>query len=261
MAKKTNRLKEILNILNKHGEVTVKDLARYLFTSEMTIRRDLNDLEGEGIIRRTHGGAILTDSYHYNEKTHYLIGKEIEKNVNQKSIIGFKAASLINNGEAVGFDLGTTIPFIAKYLDRAIQITAICVTFECVMELYNKKNVNLLISGGYLHRDSDVFSSDEGIELLKKIRTDKVFLSAGGIDAKLGLTCYHDFHVEIKKILMKSSKKTILVSDSSKFGNVKPSYFADLRDIQALITDENIPDQYKELITGMGIELIIAKLG
>ena len=261
MAKKTNRLKEIVSILNRYGEVSVKDLAGHLLTSEMTTRRDLNVLEEEGIIRRTHGGAILSDSYHYNDKTQYLIGKEIEKNVRQKSIIGLKAASLVNQGEAVGFDIGTTVPFIAKYLDRDINITAVCVTFECAMELYNKKNVNLFITGGYLHRDSDVFSSDEGIELLKKVRTDKVFLSAGGIDAELGLTCYHDFHVMIKKIMMKHSKKIILVADSTKFGNVKPSYFADLRDIHALITDENIPDHYRDLITGMGIELIIARLG
>ncbi|MFW6137991.1 MAG: DeoR/GlpR family DNA-binding transcription regulator, partial [Spirochaetota bacterium] len=160
----------------------------------------------------------------------------------------------------VAFDIGTTTPFIAKYLDRNIDITGVCVTFECAMELYHKKNVNLLLTGGFLHRDSDVFASDEGNDLLRKIRTDKFFVSAGGIDAQLGLTCYHDFHVEIKKILMKSSKKIILVSDSSKFGNVTPSYFADLSDIHALITDEKIPHNYKTILDEMGIELIIAKL-
>lgn len=258
MAKKQNRLKEILTILNKQSEASVKDLAKHLITSEMTIRRDLSFLEDEGIIRRTHGGAILMNSYHINDNNQYLIGKEIEKNVNQKSLIGIKAASLVNPGEAVAFDIGTTTTFIAKYLDRNIEITGVCVTFECAMELYNKKNVNILLTGGFLHRDSDVLASDEGNKLLKKVRTDKFFISAGGIDVKLGLTCYHDFHVEIKKILMKSSKKIILVSDSSKFGNVSPSYFADLSEIHALITDERIPQNYKNILNEMGIELIIA---
>lgn len=129
------------------------------------------------------------------------------------------------------------------------------------MELYNKKNIDLIIPGGYLHRDSDVLHSDEGIELLKKIRTDKVFISAGGIDNNLGLTCYHDFHVLIKKILMKSSKKIILISDSSKFEKIKPSYFADLSEMHALLTDDNIPEHYREIIKDLGIELIIARPG
>lgn len=261
MSKKKNRLKEIINILNKKGEITVKELAEHLFTSEMTIRRDLNDLEEEGMIRRTHGGAILLNSYTINNRNQYLVGKEIEKHVKQKSIIGFKAASLINPGETIGFDIGTTIPFIAKYLERTISISAVCVTFECAMELYNKKNVNLILPGGYLHRASDVFNSDEGIQLLKKIRTDKVFISAGGIDNNLGLTCYHDFHVRIKKILMKSSKKVILVSDSSKFGKIRPSYYADLSEMHALITDDTITQHYKKIIKDLGVELIIAKPG
>ncbi len=260
MSKKKNRLKGIVNILHKRGEISVKDLSDQFLTSAMTIRRDLDDLEEEGIIRRIHGGAILLDSYTVNDKTQYLIGKEIERNVKQKSIIGLKAASLINPGETVSFDIGTTIPFIAKYLERDISITAACVSFECAIELYNKKGVNLILPGGYLHRASDVFNSDEGIELLKKIRTDKAFISAGGIDNNLGVTCYHDFHVVIKKIMMKSSKKIILVSDSSKFGQVKPSYFADLSEMDAIITDDNVPEDYREIIGEMGIELIIARL-
>ena len=260
MSKKKNRLKEILDILNKNSEISVKDLADYLLTSEMTIRRDLDDLEKERIIRRTHGGAILLNAYTINDKNKYLIGKELERNVKQKSMVGLKAASLIKPNETVSFDIGTTIPFIAKYLDRDIFISAVCVTFECALELYNKKNVNLILSGGYLHRASDVFNCDEGIELLKKIRTDKAFISAGGIDSTLGVTCYHDFHVLIKKIMMKSSKKIILISDSSKFGKIKPSYFADLSDMDAVITDDKIPEHYRKIIEEMGIELIIAKL-
>lgn len=260
MSKKKRRLKEIIEILNKKGEVSVKEIAQKLIISEMTVRRDLSYLEEEGLIRRTHGGATLLDNFQINDDNQYLIGKEIDKNVRQKSLIGLKAVSMIKEGETIGFDIGTTVPFIAKYLDRNIKISAVCVTFECAIELYNKKNINLILTGGVLHRDSDVFDSYEGIELLKKIRTDKIFVSAGGIDDKLGLTCYHDFHVKIKKIMMSSSKKKILVADSSKFDNVKPSYFADLKDIDAIITDENIPQKYKNILSELGIELIIAKL-
>jgi len=259
MSKKKNRLREIFSILHKNGEISVKDLADHLLTSEMTIRRDLDVLEEEGIIRRVHGGAILATSYTANDRNQYLFGTEIQKNIKQKSLVGLKASSMINPGETVSFDIGTTIPFVAKYLPRDISISAVCLTFECAEELYNKKNVNLILPGGYLHRESDVFSSDTGTELLRKIRTDKAFISAGGIDQQLGVTCYHDFHVVLKEIMMKSSKKKILVADSSKFGNVKLAHFADLADMDTIITDENIPEAYRKLIEEIGIELIIAK--
>ena len=154
-------------------------------------------------------GAVLQDHYSINDRNKYLIGKEIEKHVKEKSSIGLKAASLVKPGETVAFDIGSTTGFIAKYIGREIEINALCVTFECAIELYHKKNVNLILTGGRLHRDSDVINSDEGIDIIKKIRTDKVFISAGGIDEKLGLTCYHDFHVLIKRALMESSKKII----------------------------------------------------
>jgi DeoR family deoxyribose operon repressor len=258
MSKKTKRMKTIIDLLNKKGEISVKELSQHLLASHATVRRYLGDLEEEGIIRRTHGGAILQDYYSINDSNKYLIGKEIEKHVKEKSSIGLKAASLVQPGETVAFDIGSTTHFISKYIGREIEIHALCVTFECAMELYHKKNVNLILTGGHLHRDSDVINSDEGIDIIKKIRTDKVFLSAGGIDEKLGLTCYHDFHVVIKRALMESSKKIILVADSSKFGTVTPSFYADLTEIDALITDSNIPEKYRSVLATLGVELIIA---
>jgi len=257
MSKRTNRMKVIIDLLKKNGKISVKELSQHLLTSPATVRRYLGDLEDDGIIRRIHGGAILQDYYSIDDSNKYLIGKEIEKHVKEKSSIGMAAASLVNPGETIGFDLGSTTYFIAKYIERNIKINALCVTFECAIELYHKTNINLIMTGGYLHRNSDIISSDEGIEIIKRIRTDKVFISTGGIDKKLGLTCFHDSHVVIKRTLMESSKKVILVSDSSKFGTVTPSYYADLTEIDALITDSNIPEEYKNNLESLGVELII----
>ena len=159
----------------------------------------------------------------------------------------------------MAFDIGTTVPFIAKYLPQDIKLSAICVTFKCAYELYHKKNVNLIVPGGYLDRDSDVFYSEESISFLSKVRTDKVFISVAGIDRSLGLTCYHDFHVAIKKLYMQSSKQVILIADSSKFGKVKPSHFGDIDDIDTIITDEDLPDEYREVFTDKDVDIIIAK--
>lgn len=252
-------MKQIVEIIQHRGKITVKDLAQLIMSSEMTVRRYLAELEERQLIKRVHGGAIPVSSVNFSGKNKYFMGKEITKNVNKKSSIGFSAASLISENETIGLDIGTTIPFIAKYLPKDMHLSAICVTFESAFELYHKPNVNLILSGGYLDRDSDVFHSDEGVAFLSKVRTDKVFISAAGIDRNLGLTCYHDFHVTLKKLFMNSSKQIILVADSSKFGLVSPSYFGNLSDIDILITDENISSEYIKICDDLGIKLIIAQ--
>lgn len=259
MSKKDKRMKQIVETLQREGEVSVKTLSDKLLTSEMTIRRYLDDLEERGLIKRIHGGAIPVSSFNINESNKYLIGNEITKNVNLKSAIGYHAATLINENETVGFDIGTTVPFIAKYIPGDKKLSAVCVTFECAYELYHKKNINLILPGGYLDRDSDVFYCEESVSFLSKIRTDKVFISAAGIDKKLGLTCYHNFHVTIKNMLMKSSKKIIIVADSTKFGMVSPSHFGDLSAVDTIITDDNLSMEYRETIESLKINLIIAK--
>lgn len=259
MPSKEKKLQQIVEIVQRQGRSSVRSLSEQILTSEMTIRRYLNELEEKGALKRVHGGAVPVSTYVIGEKKKYLIGNEITKNVESKSAIGFYAASLINDNETVGFDIGTTVPFIAKYLRNDISINAICVTFECALEIYHKKNTNMLLPGGYLDRDTDLFRSDEGITFLSKIRTDKVFLSTAGIDKNLGLTCYNDFHVTIKKLLMQSSNQIILVADSTKFGMVSPSFFGALDSIHTIITDDKIPLEYKMLFEDSGVEVIIAK--
>ncbi len=258
MTKRENRVKTIINLLNQKGEITVKEIARDLNVSDMTIRRDLLILEKENIIKRTHGGAVLFSSF-IDNKDVYIIGEQTEMNVGQKSIIGQKAASLINPNETIFLDAGTTTLFLAKYMDKDLPITALCYTFKHALEFHNQKNINLILVGGYYHRDSSVFHSKEGCDLIKNIRADKAFISTAGIDCSLGLTTYYYFEVDIKKAMIASAKKIILVADSSKFGKISVIYFASLKEIHTIITDNGITENYKNIIKDNGIELIIAE--
>lgn len=165
---------------------------------------------------------------------------------------------MIEEDDTVGFDIGTTVPFIAKWLKDDVKIDAVCVSVDCAMEFYHKENTNLILSGGYLHRDSGVFfQSDEGFAFLGRVRTDKVFLSAAGIHPELGLTCYHDFHVSIKRKLMNSTGQIILVADSTKFGMLSPVYFADLKEIDILVTDDGIPSDYRMKLQDLGVDVVV----
>jgi DeoR/GlpR family transcriptional regulator of sugar metabolism len=259
MSIKQNRMKEIIALLTEKDRVTVKECSSSLNTSEITVRRYLNELENEGIIRRIHGGATLIKNYVINRRNRYVLEKEMELNRELKDRIGKKSASLIKPGETVAFDNGSAPIFVALHLDKDIAINALCLTFRCALELYKKTNVNIIMPGGYLDRDSNNFYSDETLSTLKKIRTDKVFISPGGVDQKLGLTCFNVSDSNLKRQIMKSSKEVILIADSTKFGKVEPSYFSDISEINTLVTDEGIPEPYRELAHELGIRLVLAE--
>ncbi len=260
MNKRTIRYQSIVAILRKRGEVSTRQLAEILHTSEMTIRRDLNYLEEQGLIVRKYGGAYLTDRFPGDEEGSaysWYFGKEIGVNVREKSLVGRQAVSLIRPNETVAFDMGTTTHFIAHYLSRELALNAICISYDCFAELYNKPLVQIILPGGQLLRETNSFYSEEGIELLKKKRTDKVFISTGGIHKDLGLTVHYDYQVKLKRILMESSKQVILVSDSSKIDKVTPVHFAELKEINTFITDDGIPNDYADFVRALGIELMI----
>jgi len=259
MSIKRKRIEEIIALLTEKDSVTVKECSSNLNTSEITVRRYLNELEEEGIIRRVHGGATLIKNYVINRRNKYVLENEMELNRELKDSIGKKSASLVRPGETVAFDNGSTPIFVALHLDKEIAINALCLTFRCATELYKKQNVNIIMPGGYLDRDSNNFHSDETLNTLKKIRTDKVFISPGGMEQKLGLTCFNVSDSNLKRQIMKSSREVILIADSTKFGRVEPSFFADVSEIDTLVTDAGIPDLYKELVHELGIRLVLAE--
>jgi DeoR/GlpR family transcriptional regulator of sugar metabolism len=258
MGSKTKRYKEIIRILSADGKTSIKDFAELLQTSAMTIRRDLTDLEKLGLIDRFHGGAVLSNNRQVAENVKYLFDQELELNRLQKDAIGMKAASLIREGETIAFDIGTTSPFIARHLNPNTRITAICQTYECLKELYTRKNVDIMLASGHLNRETNVFYSSDGNSFLSRTRSDRVFISPGGIDRKLGLTCYSGADGEIKRILMQSSREVVMIADSTKMGKIWPTHFADFSDFSKIIIDADVSQEYRALFEGLGIEVILA---
>lgn len=255
--KQKKRLDQIIKLLSHKERMSVKEIADILNVSEMTVRRDLNNLQSGGVINRIHGGATLYD-VRKNSRESYILGEQIEKNARLKSAIGLKAASLIEPNETIFLDSGSTTPFIAKYVDPETPITVLCYTLKNAFILNNRKNTNLILAGGYYHKSSNIFHSHEGCELIKKVRADKAFIAAAGIDLKLGLTTVFYFEADIKRAMVESAKKVILVADSSKFGKVSTINFAMLDEIHTIITDNGITTDMRNSIMERGIELIIA---
>lgn len=243
-------------MLNQKSELSVKEIAEMLHVSDMTVRRDLNELERQGIIRRTHGGATLLDPSS-RVRDPYILGEQTAKNVREKSMIGIKAASLVRPDETILLDSGSTTPFVARHIDKDLPLTVLCYTFTNALEFYPRKNANLILLGGFFHRDSNIFHSVENRALISNIRADKAFISTGGLDPDLGLTTYFYYEADIKREMIRSARQIILVTDSTKFGKISVTHFAGLDEVDTVITDEGISDEYREILADRGIELLI----
>ena len=251
------RIQNIETLINRQVELSVKEIAKMLHVSDMTVRRDLDVLEEQGKIRRTHGGAVLLDPSSKVKET-YIHGEQTTKNMREKNLIGIKAASLVQPNDTIFLDSGTTTPFIAKHLNAELPLTVLCYTLANALEFYPRKNANLILMGGFFHRDSNIFHSVENQALINKTRADRAFIATAGIDSKLGLTTYFYYEADIKREMIRSARQIILVTDSTKFGKISITHFAGLDQVDMVITDQGISEEYREILSNRGIALIIA---
>ncbi len=256
MNKKTNRINEIVQILKINRGITVKELAAQLNVSHMTVRRDLEALSDQGIVRIFHGGAIYNPvPAGIDTKERYSLPAAVSRQTAEKIRIGEKAASLLKQGETIIIDTGSTTEYVAKHIPDNFPLTVICYSLNTLMLLYQKNACKLIFPGGYFHRETLMFESRESISLIKRNRAKTAFISASGIDIRLGVTCSTNYETDIKKALINSSQVKILLADSSKFGKISATYFADLNEFDIIITDTGISKEYKDSIKNKGIKL------
>ncbi|SHO52529.1 DeoR/GlpR family DNA-binding transcription regulator [Anaerocolumna xylanovorans] len=258
MSKKLDRLNQIATIVREKNGATVKELAAQFRVSEMTIRRDLSILESRHIINNVYGAAIYNPSSDTEviENPYSLSNAKITKD-SEKSRIGNFAASLINEEDVVIIDTGSTTEKLAMNINDSLHATILCFNINILNSLVDKENIKIIVPGGYFHHNTQMFESREGILLIKSIRATKVFVSAAGIHEKLGITCAANYEVPTKSAIMQSAVEKILLADSSKFGVVKSSFFADLSDFQMIVTDSALSDGWIDYINKLGIKLIM----
>lgn len=259
MSKKLQRANKIIEILKEKNGASVKELASILNVSEMTIRRDLNILKSNNIVKNVYGATIYNPLNNIQKLSNpYNITEEIIKNESEKLKIGQVAAKLIQPDDIIIIDTGTTTEKLAQSISDDIKLTALLYNINILTALKMKHNINLIFSGGYFHPNTQMFESPEGISLIENTRATKVFVSAAGIHEQLGVTCSNNYEVPTKRAIIGSSLEKILMVDSQKFGIVKSSYFADLNEFDIIITDSGISKEWINYINGLRIRLIIA---
>lgn len=242
---------------------SVKELAQEFDVSEMTIRRDLKLLEEKKIVDNFYGAAV------YNPRNDNPLNGGPDNNLDydinlnsrmmefEKNKIGKKAVELINDDDIVIIDAGTTTEKLSQNIPTDRHFTALVYSANNLMHLFGKRNVKLFMPGGVFHRETGIFESSEGLNLINNIRATKLFLSAAGVHDRLGITCAYKHEIETKKSIIKNSLEVILLVDSSKFGSVRSAFVCDLDYIDKVITDSNIDEEWLNILKEKEIEVIL----
>ena len=233
------RKREILKVIEEQGIVQISELAEICGVSEATIRRDLNSLDKEGAVRRTHGGAIsFLDSS--QEQPHR---KKLELMKLEKMRIAQAAANMISDGESIFLDSGTTTQAIAKHLERYKNLTVITNNTSIIPVIKLHESSHLVITGGMMRVGFNVLVGPTTEVFLKSIKIDKVFIGADAVDPRDGL--YNSSLVELmpKQLSVRCGRRRFLVTDSSKFGNKGLIKVCNLDEFDYIITDDGLSEE------------------
>ncbi|MGB9673993.1 MAG: DeoR/GlpR family DNA-binding transcription regulator [Anaerolineales bacterium] len=244
----------ILDLLETRGSVTVNEMVERFGVSEMTIRRDLDILEKKGLLRRVHGGAVLDRGRSYEPP---FISRAVE-NLEAKQRIGRVAAGMIENGDSITLDVGTTTYEVAKNITGKQNLTILTPCLQIATLLAENPNIRLIVSGGIVRPGELSMVGHLAERTLQDFYVDKLFLGAAGVDLEAGLTEYNLEDTLVKQVMIKNAKQVILVSDSSKLGRIAFTSIAPLSVVHTLVTDDAIDANWLTRIRKLNIEVILA---
>ena len=234
---KEERHKIILDRIRDDGQVTVARLSELLDVSEVTIRRDLRDLDERGKLQRAHGGAILLKQPP-GDLPYYA--REHEQ-VQEKTAIARLAAGLIQDGETIVLDAGTTIASLARALVHRRDLTVITNSLHVVNELAGDDNIELIVIGGMFRKSEKSMVSHIAEQAIREFRADRVFMGMRGIDPIHGFTNDYLPEARTDRTILKMAPQIVIVADRSKLGLVSTVYLAPVTAAHLLITDTGAP--------------------
>jgi len=238
LGKQQARLTEILSMLQKDGTVSVEQLSETLEVSLVTIRRDLDLLEQQGLLRRTHGGAVSIEPLFYEPfRNDRSFQAQVEKQAAEKRRIGRAAASLIERGETIALTPGTTTTEVIRGLPLNHDITVVTNTVNVAMELSKRKDLKIFVTGGHLQGDWFSLVGPTAEQALLQVMITTAFIGADGIDAKWGASCFSPDEAHLNSVMVKQSRRRVAVVDHSKFGVVTAWRICQTEDLNVLVTD------------------------
>lgn len=248
------RRAEILRRIESHGSVRVADLSATFNVTEETIRRDLEELERQKLVKRTYGGAVRATGTGF-ELPHT---KRREKNAAEKARIAKAAAALISEGDTICLDASTTALRLCHELHNVGRLTVLTNSVHVLIELAGKPDIHLIGTGGVIRETALSFVGPLAERAVEERHVDRVFLSGRGITLEKGLTDTNELEVELKKRMIQASRQVVALVDHTKFGYIGFCRLAPLSEIDVLITDSGVDPREVTRLEKAGIEVIVA---
>ena len=242
----------IVNSLNENGIVHTHDIMNICNVSEITIRRDLSELESKGLLIRTHGGAVKSKAadmlFSYDLK--------INQNRKNKENICQLAIRYIEEGDIIFIDCGTTLSLFSKNIAR-FNLTVITTSLPVISELIKYPNIRLSLIGGEIDVERQATYGSIAENTIGNYHANKAFIGADGISLKKGLSSYDEKEGAITQKMIENSDETFLLCDSSKIDKNSFVKFASITKIHHLITDKHITSLQLKLYQDAGVDMIV----
>ncbi|HPE74901.1 MAG TPA: transcriptional repressor AgaR [Draconibacterium sp.] len=251
-----SRRSKILEELELKGQVLVRELSKLFNISEVTIRNDLAHLEKQNMLIRARGGAIKI-KYHMMGIDSSISDKQKEY-LKEKQLITKEAIKLIEDGDTIVLDSGTTTTEIAKNLGQFNNLTIITNALNIASILSEYEGFNVFMPGGILRKKSLSLVGVLADESFEKFYCDKLFLGADGFDTTHGLSTPNSEEAHLNQIMIKIAKKVIVVADSRKFERRRFAFIGPISVVNVVITDSGIKDDDKNRLEKSGVQVIIA---
>jgi DeoR/GlpR family transcriptional regulator of sugar metabolism len=251
------RRQQILNLLEETGSLDVGDLADRFAVSVVTIRKDLDELERQGLLQRTFGGAVFSHRSRFNRS--FL--ERMSQHLDEKRAIAMAALEYIKDGDTIILDAGSTTLALAQVLKEHVKSAFIITCSVPVALEVSSAGYDILLLGGMVRNKSLALLGRETLLMLDRYRADKAFLGSSGFTIEKGHTTPNPEDAQIKEAIMRVSLEKYVLVDSSKFGDQCLTRFAQLRDVDLTITDSHLPKAKAKALEAAGATLRIVDVG
>lgn len=246
------RRQHILSLVQHQGRVLVGELSRALAISQITIRKDLEYLQSKGLIQRTHGGALRLQSGALFDPS---LQEKQKQHSQEKHRIAVAAAAMVEEGQCVILDSGTTTTAIAHELKRFTQLTVITNAVNIAADLSNG-DLEVILIGGALRKNSFSLVGPLAEDMLEEMHADILFLGVDGFDPEVGVTTPNFLESRVNRAMVKAARRVVVVCDSTKFSRRSLSRIVPPSAIHCVVTDKGLPRNVEEALRAQNIEVI-----
>lgn len=246
------RQKKMIEFIEANTSAQIHELAQRFHVSEATVRRDLDDLDKQGALRRTHGGAIKVDR---STSYEHMYSEKITLMTEEKQRLAERAAQMVHHGDTVMIDSGTTTFFIAQALARHENLTLITNDLYIAYQTPIHPSSTLIVTGGMRRQGRQELVGTVPENFIRDTHVDIAFVGVDGIDLTGGATNANFAEVGVKRLMIQSGMRSVIVADHTKFGRVALARICNLDEADLILTDSGLDEDMLNRIRKLPVEI------